>query len=675
MLSTYKEEIFLAEAQRIGDELLSSAEVDSHGAFWQTMDFDSSDKLIWKKSADIYQGCSGIVLFLFELFEQTGISAYLDTGLKCVDWLVYNYPQHQHNVSFFTGAIGVAYVISKAYEITGESQYAEQSLEVVQASSDQLFSTSEADILSGVAGSLLGLIHIHAIIRNDKLLALIDSGIRSLINLAYPGPKGLYWERNENKIKGLCGFSHGSAGIGFVFLELGRYFQNETFFWIAEQAFAYESCFFNPKTNNWPDFRKVITYNQTYFTEGLVSYMDKDTLFFTEPRDVNAWCHGAAGVGLSRLRAFALLNKASYQHEVESALKKVEETTIRPQWSNDEIINFTLCHGICGNLDLFLEAAAFFKDNDYFSIAQKMAYKVLEHRQNTGFYVSGYCSMGGDALKEDLSLFMGNAGIGYFFLRMAAPGNVPSLLIPKLEETACAHELIRNYPMINLSIEEAHKFVLEKTFRRTLNILKYVDDERLENYFEGISNDDIDYKEQFVDFTNGLIETTTHSRQIFDILTLELTSGKIDTKINSLALLFIKKCVQSARVSKLLAVDDNAFCNFILKADSDIEIIQTCWDWSQELSEQWIANLFAEPDEYFLLLKPTVAGMKEIPVYPFVVFLLRQFKESQSVGQVIQRTEMQWLPSPIEKKLVRKKILNQIKQLIAAGILMPMNWN
>ncbi|MCA9936301.1 MAG: hypothetical protein KC415_20345, partial [Anaerolineales bacterium] len=392
--------------------------------------------------------------------------------------------------------------------------------------------------------------------------------------------------------------------------------------------------------------------------------------YFTEPADVNAWCHGAAGIGLSRLRALELLNKASYHHDVQSAVKKIEETDLKSHWANHEIINCGLCHGVFGNLELFLETAKYFQDEVYFSVAEKMACKVLDYHQRTNTYVSGYWAMGGEALQEDLSLFMGNAGIGYFFLRMANLDNVPSVLAPKIEATNCSPELIKDYPAINLSIAEAHELILEKSFHRTLAVLESSYSEHLNDYFETAPVDWVDYKEKFAEFVDGLTGKAAYE-QISDILALELTSNRIDAEINSYALLFIKQSVKPARASKILAFNDDAFLNCVLERDSDIEIVQTSWDWSLQFPEKWNANLSTEPDDYFLLLKPSVAGIEEIAVYPFAVFLLQQFEDAQSVGRVVQLTEKQLSPSPAAEKLVRKKILDQIKQLVAAGILLP----
>jgi lantibiotic modifying enzyme len=164
------------------------------------------------------------------------------------------------------------------------------------------------DLINGNSGTLLGLLHLHAASGEKWILESIDCFIRHLVDRANHGPAGLYWDRSPQLISGLFGFSHGAAGIGFVFLELGHYFQNEAFYTIARQAFLYEGYFFNQakKHKNWPDLRRGI-YSDDDYREHQKAFLEGDMDFFTSGGDMNAWCHGAAGIGLSRVRAFQLL--------------------------------------------------------------------------------------------------------------------------------------------------------------------------------------------------------------------------------------------------------------------------------------------------------------------------------------------------------------------------------
>jgi lantibiotic modifying enzyme len=82
--------------------------------------------------------------------------------------------------------------------------------------------------------------------------------------------------------------------------ELGR---------IADRAFAYERSLFDAGVRNWPDLQTRRGANRGSF--GPASYPV-------------AWCHGAAGIALARLRAYELTGLSILRQEAEVAL----ETTI-----------------------------------------------------------------------------------------------------------------------------------------------------------------------------------------------------------------------------------------------------------------------------------------------------------------------------------------------------------
>src|SRR5262249_48870200 len=202
---------------------------------------------------------------------------------------------------------------------------------------------------------------------------------------------------------------------------LGQYFHNAAFFWLAEQAFAYESVCYSAPQQNWPDFRKGI-YEPADYEQHYAAYVAKDRTFFTAGSDVNTWCHGAAGIGLSRLRAYALLQKACYKQDVENAIAKTTRTDVD---ETSPARSLSLCHGRAGNAELFIEAYRLLQEERYLTLAAHMAVNILRCKREHGLYTSGYRSG-----PEDTSLFLGNAGIGYFYLRVLEPGQTPSILAP-----------------------------------------------------------------------------------------------------------------------------------------------------------------------------------------------------------------------------------------------------
>jgi lantibiotic biosynthesis protein len=82
----------------------------------------------------------------------------------------------------------------------------------------------------------------------------------------------------------LTGLAHGGSGYAFALLELYSVAQDPVFLKTGRGAFGYEDELFDSVSGNWPDLRPFNSGNEA-------------------SRFVTAWCHGAAGIGLARLRA------------------------------------------------------------------------------------------------------------------------------------------------------------------------------------------------------------------------------------------------------------------------------------------------------------------------------------------------------------------------------------
>ena len=138
-------------------------------------------------------------------------------------------------------------------------------------------------------------------------------------------------------LRNLTGFSHGTAGIGWALLELSSATGEARFRSAAEEAFRYERTHYSPEQENWPDFRDFLR-----------APGGSGPVFGT------AWCHGAPGIALSRLRAWGLTASPQSREEAEAAVR----TTTRAVQSPDAVRGgFSLCHGCAGNADVLLEAA------------------------------------------------------------------------------------------------------------------------------------------------------------------------------------------------------------------------------------------------------------------------------------------------------------------------------
>lgn len=188
----------------------------------------------------------------------------------------------------------------------------------------------------------------------------------------------------------LGGFSHGTSGVAWSLLRLYKYSDNKDFFETALNALEYDRSLFNPQKANWEDLRGK----------------EKDSI---------SWCHGAAGIGMSRILYLRYINDHELLNEIEIALT----TTVTKGLGKSH----SLCHGDLGNSDLFCLAAQNLSNQNYLKTARSIGMKVLQEKNETGKFSTGVTN------NIDLpGLFLGVSGIGLQLLRLADPQKVPSVL-------------------------------------------------------------------------------------------------------------------------------------------------------------------------------------------------------------------------------------------------------
>jgi lantibiotic biosynthesis protein len=185
-------------------------------------------------------------------------------------------------------------------------------------------------------------------------------------------------------------------------MELYEVTGENNFKWAAEEGVAYERSHFNERQQNWPDFRQF----------DHVSPPSEDICSC-------AWCHGAPGIGLSRLRAFEITGDQEYRKEALIALN-----TTRVSNHLTSLSNFSLCHGLCGNSDLLIEASRVLSDDELLAEAEKIGVIGIENYLDKSIPFPN----GLNNNFENPELMTGLAGIGYFYLRLFDAKKTPSVL-------------------------------------------------------------------------------------------------------------------------------------------------------------------------------------------------------------------------------------------------------
>ncbi len=191
------------------------------------------------------------------------------------------------------------------------------------------------DLLGGSAGAIMALQALHAVKPEAGALEIARRCGDHLLSGITRTEYGIGWTKLGITSRPLTGLSHGNSGFALALMNLAQATGDERYRKTAEEALAYERVFYSPEARNWPDLRDFYTKDQA---------VDPNTRVY-----MLAWCHGAVGVGMSRVRLSDLMDDPHLKEELEIALA----TTLEHGFGR----NHALCHGDLGNLELINLAA------------------------------------------------------------------------------------------------------------------------------------------------------------------------------------------------------------------------------------------------------------------------------------------------------------------------------
>ncbi|MEH0833847.1 lanthionine synthetase LanC family protein [Pectobacterium cacticida] len=360
--------------------------------------------------ASLYNGLSGIALFLAELYRQKPDPILFETLTSTINSIQHMLEQpHQLNVfSLHAGQLGVAWAMWRIGTILDRPDWKAQGLNLLQHIHALPIPDNELDVIGGAAGAIPALLKIYQAEDDDRWLACAVRLGDFLLSKAKKTPTTYFWVTSGNE-RGLTGYSHGAAGFGLALIELGVITRRDIYLNAGLQAFNYERENFNPQHQNWPDLRSI----------------------YRTPQFNTMWCHGAPGVALSRLRAWQLLNEPTLLQEALVGLTTTSQQLLQQLSTHPEQINFSLCHGGAGNSEILLMGAACLQRADFAELAHQVASLGIQTYQLTQTpWPSGVFDPSGvgEPGKETPGLMLGLAGTGLYYLRLFDPERVETVL-------------------------------------------------------------------------------------------------------------------------------------------------------------------------------------------------------------------------------------------------------
>jgi lantibiotic modifying enzyme len=437
LTSSADDQEFLEAARNIGKKLCQKAFWHDSRCNW--IDRSIEDTIAQNGSAvskalssEIYEGTSGIALFLSNLYTFGGgkkdpeCKATAEAAISQALHRVEDIPR-EARFGFYSGQTGIAYAAAVVGKDLGNPGLIEGALKVVRQLYKDRPPYDLLDMISGVAGAIPPLVKIYKISGEPSALDLAVNLGDKLLASAVKEPYGWSWDYKasglQSAMHNLTGFSHGAAGIGYALIELYDAVEKEEYVEAARAAFRYENHWFSAKDDNWPDFR---------LDEGdMMQYTAAATQPKAEeqPKFVSGWCHGAPGIGISRLRAHQVLGdkEEAYSDDIASCVRTMARVAAGIDASTD-YPNFSLCHGLAGIGDILLYAGQVLGNDSLKSLASKIGHYGIEK-----FVYKNLPWPCDNRVGEMLGLMLGIAGIGNFYLRLASASSkqiIPSPLMP-----------------------------------------------------------------------------------------------------------------------------------------------------------------------------------------------------------------------------------------------------
>jgi lantibiotic modifying enzyme len=367
---------------------------------------------------DLYGGAAGIAWFLAHHARRTGSAAQqtaaragLEASIAASDTML-----REGQLSLYAGAAGVALAVeegARAIDDRALRDDAEQLIQnvAVSACTDRV---DGADIIGGKAGIIIAMLAFAwgRPRRTGALRPAIRILAEQLVEEGQAGWWGTAWR--ECGEPGLCGLGHGASGIGWALHEAAAYLGDDRLREVGNAALRFEASRFDRARGSWPDLRG----NSDGQPNGWL----------------DAWCHGAIGIGAVRWRLWDALREPQLLAQATAAMGATRRRVIETGRADPgQPIDVTLCHGLGGAAELMLLAYEVTGRDEHLNAARKVGRLILRLRDQQG----GHWSVGLPGGRDVPGLFLGRAGIGTTLLRLDDPSAIPSPMLPGI----CARRL------------------------------------------------------------------------------------------------------------------------------------------------------------------------------------------------------------------------------------------
>ncbi|NVB36679.1 type 2 lantipeptide synthetase LanM [Pseudenhygromyxa sp. WMMC2535] len=368
-------------------------------ATWLSVDVSegSSAFRLYPMAASLYSGVAGVALYLAAASVMLDDAEARDLALAALRPARPSMGSASETSLIPSNLGGVMGLASTAYGLawTGRLLEDEALLDDAVAVLGRIDQASiEADrhydLSSGAAGAILVLLEVHGLRPEQDFLALARRCGEQLLAARTGEPRS--WPIPSGQR--LSGLAHGASGTAWALHRLAAETGEARFAAAAREALAFERTLYHPAQGNWEDVRPDVP-------AGGPSFM-------------HAWCNGAPGIGMVRLRI-----PADEPHRGEELMAALQTTARHGFGSLDHF-----CCGNVGRAEFLLDAGRSLGEAALVERAREIAGAMCERAEARGAWA---LARRPHRSSEHAGLFRGLSGIGWHFLRQLEPARLPSL--------------------------------------------------------------------------------------------------------------------------------------------------------------------------------------------------------------------------------------------------------
>jgi lantibiotic modifying enzyme len=347
-------------ASRAADVLVDNALTAGGRSTWlgATMDYVGDGVGVVHRTGDaaLYDGTAGIAMASWQVAVALERDDLAEAALGAARHAV-SARARLGGTGLFDGLAGVGLAALEVGDGAGDERLRLDGLDVLGRVADT--APSELDLISGSAGVVLALLCAGRRTGSGRWQAAAVRHGEHLLAAADRHPWGWSWPIPAFEGPDLCGLAHGTAGVAWALGSLAAATGDIRFLEAVDGARRYERSWFQAAENSWPDLRPE--------TSPPGSPLVCPAL----------WCHGATGIGLTRLALFALAEHPSLAAEAAAALQAATAAASHALHGHPEQ-GLTICHGLGGTVLLLLAAHHVLGEAEHLAAARWVAGRVLE---------------------------------------------------------------------------------------------------------------------------------------------------------------------------------------------------------------------------------------------------------------------------------------------------------